>query len=163
VHGKASVETEWPGAGRALMAELAGVPGRLCLICGNDGTALGERLAADIGLKLGSVGAIFANLEEPPETGRLPSLLAGYDVLIDWEVVFWPDLAVSPVGLLRLLARRQPLVAIWPGEITGGRAIYSRPGRPDHLEASLSDVIVLRPCPTRFPDEIPYSMERIVP
>jgi hypothetical protein len=52
---------------------------------------------------------------------------------------------------------------VWPGQIVGGRATYSTFGRPDHHDVAVRDVIILRPRITRFPDEIPFSFERILP
>ena len=51
-----------------------------------------------------------------------------------------------PAAAARRTARRQrPTIAVWPGDISGGRATYSAPGRPDHHDIPLRDVIVLRP------------------
>jgi len=50
---------------------------------------------------------------------------------------------------------------VWRGDITNNRARYSAPGRPDHYDERLADVVVLRPRITRFPDEVPYDIERI--
>jgi hypothetical protein len=50
---------------------------------------------------------------------------------------------------------------VWPGEIVDRRARYSAPGHPDHYDQRLADVVVLRPRTTRFPDEVPYEIERV--
>lgn len=156
------VDAEWPAAGHAVVNELTNAPGRLCLICGHNGNVLADRFAVDIGLRIGSVGGIITEGHEPPDPGQILDLLTEYQVLTDGDVLFWPDVAVIPIGLLRALARRRPLVAVWPGEITGHQATYSTLGKPDYYKVRLTDMIVLRPRPTRFPDEIPYSVERIV-
>jgi hypothetical protein len=158
-------EAAWPAAGRSLLAELTGRPGRLCLITSTEAypAQLVEHLASDLGLTVGSTGALLTSQPHPPTPDRLPDLLAGNPVLVDLDMLFWPDLTANPLGLLRSLARRGPIVALWPGPIIERRAIYSRPGRPDHHDVALTDAVVLRPRPARFPDETPFTIERITP
>jgi hypothetical protein len=60
-------------------------------------------------------------------------------------------------------ARRLPTIVVWPGTVRDQRALHSAPGRPDHYDERLDDVVVLRPRTTRFPDEAPFDTERILP
>ena len=82
-------------------------------------------------------------------------------VLVDLDVLFWPDLGVDPVALLRLYSKRHPVVAAWPGTIARGIARYSEPGRVDHFSRKLEDALILRARSTAYPDEVPYEIERI--
>lgn len=157
--------TAWPEAGRVLIAELAAAPGRLCLIVGDPKEAeeLLGLLGADLGLVGASVGSLVAAFEEPPDADECEELLNRYDLLVDLDVLMWPDLGTNPAALLRRLARRRPRIAFWPGDIRGQAAIYSEPGRPDHHDFALTDAVVLHPRKRAFPDELPYTVERIAP
>lgn len=154
---------DWPHAWQALIAELRGAAGRICLIAGSTSAAdsLLERLEADAGLSAARVGGLLGNLSQPPSSEELQSLLVPHQLLCDLDVLFWPALGVQVMPLLRSLARRGPRVSVWPGPIEGGHAIYSRTGRPDYHDVILSDTIVLRPALRRYPDEVPYEAERI--
>ena len=88
--------------------------------------------------------------------------MSGYSLLYDLEALFWVAwLRIDPVRYLRHHARERGVVALWPGRVSGKVATFSDPGRRDHLRTELSDLSVLRPLPTRFPDEIPFEIERI--
>jgi hypothetical protein len=82
-------------------------------------------------------------------------------LLVDCAILFDPEVAIDPLALFRTLAKRRPIIAVWPGTIEGGWARYSQPGRRDHYEGQLADVLVLRARPTAFPDEVPYTVERV--
>jgi hypothetical protein len=82
-------------------------------------------------------------------------------VFIDCQVLFDPTLEIEPIQLFRRLARRNPSFVCWPGEIRDGTFSYSRVGRPDHFEETVQDAIVLRPRESAFPDEFPFTIERI--
>lgn len=82
-------------------------------------------------------------------------------MLTDLDVLFWPDLQLDPIGLLRRLSADGPVIAVWPGRVSGGRVSYSEPGRPDHYDEPLRDALLLRPIHVTFPDEAPYELERI--
>ena len=87
------------------------------------------------------------------------SALCGSPFLIHLDVLFWPDLNVDPLDLLRELARREPVIAAWPGEISKGRASYSQPGRRDYYETPLPEVVVFGTKQTIFPDEVAFEVE----
>jgi hypothetical protein len=108
-----------------------------------------------------SVGRALTVGDAPPVPGRIPDMLPDATLLVDLNFLFWDALAVDPIALLTILSRKRPRVAVWPGQITGDRAVYSEPGRRDYFEQQLGDAIVLTPRPVIYPDETPYTMERI--
>lgn len=109
------------------------------------------------------LGLALADRRQPPSMADIESACGDATVVTDLDALLWPEMHVSPLQLLSLLARRRPTIAVWPGEISGVRASYSVPGRPDHHDILLRDVVVLRPRATRFPDEVPFMIERILP
>jgi len=54
-------------------------------------------------------------------------------VLDHLELLFLPELRISPVQLLRHLAKTRTILAIWPGKYHQGRLIYAEPGHPEYL------------------------------
>jgi len=153
----------WPEAGHQLLGELAMGRGRCALIAAELPAAdrLVARLAGDLDLQVTRVGAALAVHERPPTPREVEVACSSASILTDLDVLLWPALGVPLLPLLAALARRRPVIAVWPGEITGQRARYSSPGRPDHHDVRLTDVVVLRPRNTRFPDEVPYEIERL--
>ncbi len=141
--------------------ELADRPGRLALLCGAGADRAAEMLGAATGWSPLRVGRVLTATDAPPDPEAVRTVLSDANLLLDCEILFDPELGTDPLQLLRVLARRSPRVAVWPGRIEGGRATYSRPGRRDHYERPLSDAVVLRPRPSGFPDEVPYTLERI--
>lgn len=154
----------WPGAGQRLLDELQASRGGFALIA-SDATVddLVERLVVDIGLDVVSLGAALAARPLPPTSEDVESACGSATVITDIDILMWPEVHVSPWNLLTSLARRRPIIAVWPGEVHKGRATYSSPGRPDHVDIALRDVVLLRPRATRFPDEVPYTIERLQP
>lgn len=151
----------WPEAATALRDELAGRPGRLALVCGEGAGRTAERIAEALGASPTRVGGLLTTEETPPALHAVAELLSAATVLEDCEILFDPEVGVDPLQLLRALARRAPRIAVWPGRIASGRATYSERGRRDHYERSLSDTLVISPRHTAFPDEVPYTVERI--
>jgi hypothetical protein len=96
----------------------------------------------------------------PPTVADIDAACGDATILADLDLMLWPALHIPLLPFLAARSRRRPTVAVWPGEIINGRAIYSAPGRPDHHDAALRAVIALRPRSTRFPDEVPYRIER---
>ena len=118
-------------------------------------------LVDDLSLSAASVGRLLADRSQAPSPSDVEALLAEFHVLYDLDVLMWPALKVSVESLFRSLARRGPRIWVWPGTIEGGHARYGISGRPDYHDVRLSDTIVLRPLARRFPDEVPYAVERI--
>lgn len=158
-------QLRWPDAGNRLREELADAPGRIALLVGPPTTtdAAAGAIADVFGSPTVRLGAAAAAHEVPPTSLELLALAGQGPVVTDIDLLFAPQLATNPVTFIRTLARRQPTVAVWPGTVAAGRAAYSRPDRPDHFEGPLHDAIVLRAVPTRFPDEVPFVIERITP
>lgn len=120
--------------------------------------------------ELGSVfGAAPASLTEVVLSGAqfrrwedLAERLAGCPLLFDLEALCWDrGLGLDLLRLLRLHAREHGVVALWPGRINERVATFSAPGRRDYVRVALTELSVLRPVQTRFPDEIPFELERI--
>ena len=144
-----------------LTKELGEHPGRIGLVAGGEnGEELITRVAACADEPPMSVGACV--VEECPITDdSIQRRLSDSSILMDIEILFEPRLQVDPIQLLRSLSRRRFRIALWPGRISAGIATYSELGRDDWYESRLENVIVLRPRITRFPDEVPYTIERI--
>ena len=101
-------------------------------------------------------GAPFRRWED------LAERLAGCPLLFDLEVLCWDrGLGLDVLRLLRMHARERGAVALWPGRITERMATFSAPGRRDFVRVALGELSVLRPVRTRFPDEVPFEIERI--
>jgi hypothetical protein len=155
----------WPNAGYQLLDELGAGRGRLALIVGEAPAAdwLLDRLADDLDLQIVRVGSVLSTLDHPPGAMKVEAACSSATILSDLDALLWPALGVPLLPLLTSVARRRALIAVWPGDIADGRARYSAPGRPDYFDSRLTDVVVLRPRTTRFPDEVPYEIERIAP
>lgn len=156
----------WPEGGHALLAELAIARGRVALIAPETPAAadgLVDRLRDDLDLTVVSLGQALADRKEPPTANEIALACANASVITDIDLLFWPASPTRALPFLTACARRRPTIAVWPGKIVGGRATYSALGRPDHHDAAVRDVIIVRPRPTRFPDEVPFSIERILP
>ena len=155
----------WPAAGHDLLDELTRAPGRVALIAGDlsEADALVQRLAIDLEVGAASLGRALAEHPQPPTPAGVDAAAGDATLLADLDLLLWPALHIPLLPFVANRSRRRPTIAVWPGQISGGRAIYSAPGRPDHHDAALRDAIVLRPRPPRFPDEVPYRIERITP
>ena len=156
-------EATWPEAGYQLLDELETARGRVALIAAGASAAdwLLDRLAGDLDLQVVLVGFVLSTLDHPPSAMEVEAACSSATILSDLDVLLWPALGVPLLPFLNSMARRRALIAVWPGEIADGRARYSAPGRPDYHDSRLTDVVVLRPRTTRFPDEMPYEIERI--
>jgi hypothetical protein len=146
-----------------MLGELRTYPGRLGLIVENDAVSATVRAFADL---LGSapVNVSRAIVQEPvPSTAQeVVERVGAARVLVALDVLFWlPWLHVDPLRLLRSLSRQHPpVLAVWPGTISGAQVSYSAAGRRDFYTATLEDALVLRPKRVAYPDEIPYELER---
>ena len=102
-------------------------------------------------------------IETPARSEQeLRARLSGCALLFDLEALCWgPWLRLDPLRFLRLLARERGVVALWPGRISGRVATFSEPNRRDRLRVELAELTVLRPVATRFPDDVPFVIERI--
>ena len=153
----------WPDAGATVLDVLRSSPGRVALVsAGATKDAVLQAMAKLQETSVVSVGGLLTESDPPRSLKELRRALAQATVLTDLDILFWqPWLQIDVVGLLSALARRQPVVAAWPGSIADGQASYSRPGRRDYYQTALRDVIVLRPIARRFPDQVPFDAEHI--
>lgn len=154
----------WPAAGHVLLDELRRAHGRVALITtltSSDADDLVARMTTDLGVDVVRVGRALADWPHAPSIADVESACGEATLVADLDVLLWPEMHVRPLQLLARRARRRPTMAVWPGDISGGRASYSAAGRPDHHDIALRDVVVLRPRATRFPDEAPFTIERI--
>ena len=164
--GVADDVDQWPRAGRELLAELAAARGRVALLAADtvsDAEWLVGRLRDDLHLTAAQLGQALADRKEPPTTEGISQACGGATLISDIDLLFWPALPTSALPFLTARARRVPTIAVWPGKIADGRAIYSALGRPDYTDIALRNVVVLRPRATSFPDEVPFRIERILP
>lgn len=155
----------WPSVGFALLNELEGARGRVALIAAaspGEADRLVERLRTDLGVDVVRLGRALADVPQPPSLTDVESACGGATVITDLDVLLWHPMNIAALPLLAARARRRrPTVAVWPGHIASDRATYSALGRDDYQDIPLRDVVVLRPRGTRFPDEVPFTIERI--
>ncbi|MCP4628956.1 MAG: BREX-3 system P-loop-containing protein BrxF [bacterium] len=59
------------------------------------------------------------------------------------EVIFDPDLKLSPFGLLKNISRNRMLVWTWNGEMDGNHIIYSYAGHPEHHRIPSNEFITI--------------------
>lgn len=148
----------WPGAMTALLAELGARRLKLALVAsGPHAAACAERFRN--ALQTIQVGVISTQGEQVDVGAPLAAEGDGALFLTGLDVLCWPDAGVDIVSWLCTAAGDRPIVAEWPGSISGGRLIYSEPGRPDHVDRALPDALVLRPVEAFF-DDAPFTIER---
>ena len=157
--GRSTDPNRWPEALTHLLEALRGSEGRFALITSNEhSTAALAQIESVAGGSSASVGRLVTAGERPPNAGELASRIGDAVVLRAIEVLFWRDLAIDPVRLVRQLARSGPRIVEWPGEVKSNRATYGDRAFPDYYEVTLSDVAVLTPKAAAFPDEVPYEV-----
>jgi hypothetical protein len=150
----------WPAFAKSLVLELADRPGRIALVVQRPEGAM-EKLADALGQPVLLVGRALTQSEAPPEPSQITARLERGLLFDDIEILFAPELALNPVTLIRDLARRGPRIVRWPGPLKENFATFSKPARRDYFAATVSNTVVLHPRPTRFPDEVPFSVRRI--
>ncbi len=142
--------------------ELRTRPGRLGILAeGSESDGALTWLSTTLNWDILAVGRILAQRDHPPTADEIETALGGSHVFLDCQVLFDVALGIEPIQLFRRLARRNPSFLCWPGEIRDGTLSYSRVGRPDQFEEAVQDAIVLRPLESAFPDEFPFTIERI--
>lgn len=141
-------------------------PGTVALLgVGSGGRAGGLAVLDELGRALGAapVSVTEVGLAGTPAGTwqELLDRLEGCPLLYDLEALCWePWLLVDLRRFLQLLARKAGVIALWPGRVGDAVASFSEPGRRDHVRVELAGMSVLRPVPTRFPDEVPFEIER---
>ncbi len=161
--GGAGGADRWPGSGERLLAELD-QPGRLALVVGPRDAGL-DVIGRLCGLGGGDIVSVTEAILGDDPARREQDLLdrigdAGF--LVDLECLCWqPFVRLDPLKLCRRVGRSRGVVALWPGEVANRTATFSSPGRRDAVSVSAADTLVLRPKLTGFPDETPFTIERI--
>jgi hypothetical protein len=69
--------------------------------------------------------------------GNVPFTVSCLDRL---EVLFEPSLRINPIALIQGTSRNIPIVASWPGAVTGSHLIFGSPDHPTHMEISKQDL-----------------------
>lgn len=139
-------------------------PGSVGLVAGNraDGLAVLDELGRVFGSAPVSLTEVVLSEAPIRRWEELTERLADCPLLFDLETLCWDrGLEIDLLRFLRLHARMLGVVALWPGRITERIATFSVPGRRDHQRVALAELSVLRPVTTRFPDEVPFQVERI--
>ena len=139
-------------------------PGSVGLIAGDRSASLAllELLGHVAGAAPVSITEVGLSRTPARSERELRTRLSGYSLLFDLEALCWGSwLRLDPLRLLRLLARERGVVALWPGSISGRVATFSEPNRRDRLRVELAELTVLSPVATRFPDDVPFVIERI--
>ena len=147
--------------------EMLARPGSVALV--GDGPAeraVGLATLCSLGQALGTAPASITDVGLAGTPARswqeLLRRLEGHSLLYDLEALCWdPWLGLDLRRFLELHARRSGVVALWPGRVIRRVAAFSAPGRNDHVRVDLIGWSILRPMLTRFPDEVPFEIERI--
>ena len=140
-----------------LVDEVGALHSKLILIIGaprTGKTALLRALANDRGVEVLSVGSELGHrLSAVPQKQRhlqtttllreLADQHATGDLLLldNLELLFDKSLQIDPLDLLKRHAHVKRVVAVWPGELRGGRLIYADMGHPEHQDYSLVGVV----------------------
>ena len=121
-----------------------------------------EELGGVLGVDPVSVTEVGVSRTSVRSWRELLERLAGCPLLFDLEALCWrPWLGVDLLRFLRLHARGCGVVALWPGRVTARVATFAAPGRTDYVRVDVTGISVLRPVLTRFPDEVPFELERV--
>ena len=166
---------EQPGAGgnaarplwlNQVNSEIEGLsrPESVGLVAGDrvSGLAVLQELGRVIGAAPVSITEVVLSRAPFRRWDELAQRLAGCPLLFDLEALCWDrEPGLDLLRFLRLHARKCGVVALWPGRIAERIATFSEPGRRDHMRVALTGLSVLRPVLTRFPDEVPFKIERI--
>jgi len=124
--------------------------------------ALLQQLGLALGHSPASVTALVLEPRVAVSGEEVLNRLKGHFLLYDLESLCWqPMWRLDLERVLRLHAKYHGVVALWPGSNNGSRLIFSTPLRPDYVDIEARDLSLLTPKPTRFPDEVPFTLERM--
>ncbi len=133
LHSKLIVLVGTSGAGKsALLADL-GRRQKVKVL--NAGSELGTRLAArPVKQRALAVPTLLRELADEHAAKDL--------LLLDHiELLFDHTLHLDPLDLLKQLARARRVVAVWPGQLRGGRLTYAEMGHPEHQDYGLEGLV----------------------
>jgi hypothetical protein len=99
----------------------------------------------DLGKKL---SAALIEIPVPLRTASVENCFAacitesskGVIFLDHLEVLFEPSLRINPVALVKGVSRNIPIVASWPGAVSGNRLTFGSPDHPGYKELSEQDL-----------------------
>lgn len=159
-HGSAVLWT------KSVATEIAAMrlPSQLTLVCGARSEAVGVLFELASAAQHQAVSLSELALREPVVSSErdLAARVAGAAFLYDIETLCWqPWLGLDPIRFLRACSRTHGVVAVWPGTVSDGAAEFSAPGRRDYIRSVASGATILRARTSHFPDEVPFSIERI--
>ncbi|MEL7493406.1 MAG: BREX-3 system P-loop-containing protein BrxF [Cyanobacteria bacterium J06554_11] len=63
------------------------------------------------------------------------------------ELLFDKGLRVDPMRCLQQVARHQPVIAIWPGEVSEQYLLYAEPDHPEYMRYPRKDYLVFSDVP----------------
>ncbi len=159
-----SVEaSNWPATGESLLDELSRWS-RLALLVGkqSDAVCAINRLAELSKESVQSVAELILGEGLARSDTELLRRFGGARFLVETECLFWqPHYELNPLRLLHRHAASKGLVAVWPGSIDGGTLRFSGPGRRDHFAERATDLVLLHARSTIFPDQVPFTIERL--
>ena len=153
----------WPAEGERLLDELGGWS-RLALVVGEQSDAVRaiSRLAELSKEPVQSVAELALGDGLARSDAELLRRFGEARFLVETECLFWrPYYELDPLRLLRRHAASKGLVVVWPGSIDGGKLRFSGLGRRDHFAESATDLMLLHARSTIFPDEVPFTIERL--
>ena len=159
-----SVDTNsWPSAGERLLEELDRWKRLILLVgAGPDATSVIKRLAELSGDAVQSVAELALDRGPVPSDTELLRKFEGARFLVETECLFWkPYFELDPLRLLRRHAASGGLVAVWPGSTDGETLLFSALGRRDYFAERATDLVLLHPKSTIFPDQVPFTVERL--
>ncbi|MEW5889140.1 MAG: BREX-3 system P-loop-containing protein BrxF [Pseudomonadota bacterium] len=134
LHSKLILLVGRPGCGKtSLLAMLANRRGAKVM---NVGAALGKRLSL-LPQRQRALQAFVAMRELADEHASGDLLL-----LDNIELLFDQMLKLDPLDLLKRHAHARRVVAVWPGELRGGRLIYAEIGHPEYQDYGPEGVVL---------------------
>ena len=94
------------------------------------------RVGAELGAKLAALPQRRRQLQTTSILRDLADQHAKDNLLLmdNIELLFDRALQLDPLDLLKQHARVRRVVAVWPGQLTGGRLTYATTGHPEHQD-----------------------------
>gem|GEM_PF-5147912 len=161
---RGGAEGSWPATGESLLDELSRF-GRLGLLVGEPLEAVRaiNRLAELPREPVQSVAELILGDGPARSDTELLRRFGGARFLVETECLFWqPHYELNPLRLLQRHAASKGLVAVWPGVVDGATLRFSGLGRRDHFEERAADLVLLHAKSTIFPDQVPFTVERLM-
>jgi len=142
---------------RTRVDEIGALHSKLLLLIGPSGSGKSQRLSEfaainnttvlKVGAELGRKLAALPHKQRTLQANALLRELAsahitdGLLLLDNIELLFDRSLKLDPLDILKHHAKAHRVVAVWPGEIRGGRLVYADLGHPEYQEYNLAGVV----------------------